>query len=139
MEELYTKYPIWSAIILGAIGSILGVMLLNIIGRTNKGIKNLWIWYKEGRERLLREMIENKYKYFRHQAILRHFRFSLIINMGLIILFRIEILDDEESFLSFKIGYSLLITLFSILILAYSKVIILNAKYLNYKINKSKY
>ena len=50
--ETFLKDTIWGVVILGALGSGLLLLILNVIGRTNKTIKYLWIFYKQGRNNM---------------------------------------------------------------------------------------
>jgi hypothetical protein len=50
--ETFLKDTVWGVIILGALGSGLLLLILNVVGRANKGLKYLWIFYKQGRNEM---------------------------------------------------------------------------------------
>ena len=57
--EHFLKETIWGLILLGALGSALSYLALNLIGRANKGRKLLWAFYKEGRTRIFNRALKS--------------------------------------------------------------------------------
>ncbi len=71
--EHLLKETIGGIIVLSAIGGALLLVLLNLYGRANRGIKKLRIIYKEGRKQILKELIEDEqyFEYFKYKCLIQ--------------------------------------------------------------------
>jgi len=96
--ESWLKDTVWGVIILGTIGGLLSTIILNFIGKANKGIKWLKIWYKEGNEEIYNKLLVDKYYFerikFRITIINIKLGVTIVCNFMFILSDHIEIKDN---------------------------------------------
>lgn len=106
------------SIILGALGSFLFWSILNLIGKTNKRVKSLWIFYKEGRKKLFNTLIENdlEFEWYKYKASSSRFNtliFPILAILGYVLAIFTELFNQEDVFetnttvILVKIGYTI--------------------------------
>lgn len=107
---------------LGALGSGLTLLVLNLVGRLRKGSKKYWIYYKEGNERITQRMINNVHYYERIKHHSLHLTMESLIMLclliGTLILSAIEKCGEKPSidlmhFVQILVGISWGTVLFS--------------------------
>ncbi len=110
--ETFLKDTVWGIVILGALGGGLLLLVFNIIGRTNKGIQWLKVYYKEGNEEIL-EKLKNDKEYLQIAifASLRNYIFSAIVFVLMGTAMILSKVDLEYEFAYKVIVYIILITL----------------------------
>ncbi|RRQ48707.1 hypothetical protein DZC72_13590 [Maribacter algicola] len=95
---------VWGVILLGALGSFLFWGILNLVGRANKGVKNLWIFYREGREKLFFKLKENdlRFEYFKYTSSRFRIHFvtiPVLMVLNYVIAIFLDLFNKQEAFL----------------------------------------
>ena len=69
--ETFLQSSIYGTVILSIIGGLILLLILNIVGRANKGIKNLWVYYSIGNKASRDLMFDSVdyYEFVKYQAL----------------------------------------------------------------------
>lgn len=70
--ETFLKDTVCGIILLSVISGAILLMILNLLGRANKGVKSLWMFYKEGRKQVIEELAisPNSFEKFKFRTII---------------------------------------------------------------------
>lgn len=82
--EEFLLNSIWGVVVLGALGSLLFYIVLNLVGRANRNIRRYWIFYRRGREFMFKKCIEND-EMFSHLKWSTFYTFQMTIIMLIIV------------------------------------------------------
>lgn len=110
----FLKDTVWGVIILGALGSGLLLLILNLVAKANKKIRVFWIFYKQGRKKVIVEIAGSKER-------LAHARWNslfLLITTSLSLSTGIFEIRPEKTIFSSILALILTILSIGVLILA---------------------
>ncbi|MDH7444668.1 hypothetical protein [Aquimarina sp. 2201CG14-23] len=102
------NHPVYGKYIIGILSAFTFYMLLKLIGITNKKYKSLWLYYKDGREKLITKMVIKRgfLEMYKIQFLMRGF-YALFF-LGFLIIY------TGISEASIPLGFRAFTTIFSL-------------------------
>ena len=87
--EHFLKETVVGIIVLGALGGGLLLLTLNVYGRANRGIKKLRVLFKDGRNEILKSLLEDEhyFNYYKFKCYIQSIEVSMITIIACISLF----------------------------------------------------